>query len=107
MSPPGLALRTSFSAASLASAPELVKNTPPPSDEVASRSASCVIGAVKYRLPTCIRRPAWSCTAETTCGWQWPTLETEMPDRKSRYSLCSLSHRFVPRPRTNSTGKRA
>ena len=46
MSPPRLALRASFSAASTASAPEFVKNTRPPSELCASRSASFAIGAV-------------------------------------------------------------
>ena len=44
--PPGRRLRASFSAASLASAPELQKNTLPPSERAVSRSASRVIGSV-------------------------------------------------------------
>ena len=46
MSPPGLALRASLSAASLASAPEFVKNTVPPSEPEARRSARRDIGSV-------------------------------------------------------------
>ena len=44
--PPGRRLRASFRAASLASAPELQKNTLPPSERAVSRSASRVIGSV-------------------------------------------------------------
>jgi hypothetical protein len=47
MSPPRRALRTSLSAASFASAPELAKYTRPPSERDASRSASATIGALK------------------------------------------------------------
>ena len=46
MSPRGRALRTSLIAASLASAPELQKNTMPPSDREASRAASSTLGAL-------------------------------------------------------------
>ena len=46
ISPPLLALRASFSAASTASAPEFVKNTVPPRDPDASRCASRLIGSV-------------------------------------------------------------
>ena len=46
MSPPRLALRASLSAASTASAPEFVKNTRPPSELSARRSASRAIGSV-------------------------------------------------------------
>ena len=106
-SPRGRALRTSLIAASFASAPEFVKNTTPPSERVVSRSASRTIGAFQYRLPTCISRAACSCTASTTCGWQWPVLQTEMPLRKSRYSLPSASTSTQPEPDANSTGKRA
>src|ERR687895_634629 len=54
-----------------------------------------------------IRRPACARTASTTAGWQCPIWATEIPARKSRYSLPSSSHRRVPSPRTNSTGFRA
>src|SRR5918994_7437078 len=52
-------------------------------------------------------RPACSRTASTTRGWQWPSCATDMPVRKSRYSLPSSSQRRVPSPLTNSTGLRA
>ena len=45
-SPPGRARRTSLIAASTASAPELVKNTLPPSDRSDSRRASRITGSV-------------------------------------------------------------
>ncbi len=57
ISPRGRALRTSFSAASFASAPELQKNTASPNDRSTSRSASRTIGALKYRFDTCIEPP--------------------------------------------------
>ena len=45
-SPPGRARRTSLIAASTASAPELVKNTLPPSDRSLSRAARRIAGSV-------------------------------------------------------------
>src|SRR4051794_8800546 len=104
ISPPGRRLRASFSAASLASAPELEKKTPPPSERSTSRAASRSPGSLKYRLPTCMSRSVCSRTAATTAGWQCPRLVTEMPHRKSRYSLPSASHRRAPSPRTKVTG---
>ena len=50
ISPRGRALRTSLSAASLASAPELAKYTRPPSERAHSRSASSTIGAVEEQV---------------------------------------------------------
>jgi hypothetical protein len=44
--PPCFALRASFSAASTASAPLLVKNTPPPSELALRRPARRTIGSV-------------------------------------------------------------
>jgi hypothetical protein len=41
------ALRVYFSAASIASAPELQKNACPPPNLYESRSASCIIGSVQ------------------------------------------------------------
>ena len=107
ISPRGRALRTSFSAASLASAPELQKNTAEPNERSTSRSASRTIGAFQYRFDTCISRAACSWTAATTCGWQWPVLQTAIPARKSRYSTPSASTSTHPCPDVNSTGKRA
>ena len=49
-------------------------------------------GSVWNRLPTWISRPACSHTAFTTPGWQWPSSDTEMPQRKSRYSFPASSH---------------
>ena len=57
------------------------------------------VADVHQPSPTCSR------TAATTRGWQWPRLVTEMPHRKSRYSLPSASHSRAPSPRTNSTGQ--
>ena len=84
-SPRGRALRTSLIAASLASAPELQKNTDDPNDRSHSRTASRTFESVVNRFETCISLPTCSCTAATTFGWQWPTLLTEIPLRKSRY----------------------
>ena len=106
-SPPGFALRTTLSAASLASAPELPNRTLPPSEDSESRSASAAIGAVMNRFETWISSPACARIAATTSGWQWPVLQTEIPARKSRYSAPSASHSRAPSPRTNSTGNRA
>jgi hypothetical protein len=93
-------------AASLASAPELAKNTtlPGPSERSTSRCASATIGAVVNRFETCIRRAACSCTAATTAGWQCPVLQTPMPERKSRYSVPSASRSTQPSPDANSIG---
>ena len=107
MSPPGFALRTTFSAASFASAPEFPNSTLPPSEDADSRSARSAIGRVMNRLETWISSPAWARIAATTSGWQWPVLQTEIPARKSRYSSPSASHSRAPSPRTNSTGNRA
>jgi hypothetical protein len=104
MSPRGRALRTSLSAASFASAPELQKNTVEPNERAVSRSASRTIGAFQKRLETCMSRAACSWIAATTCGWQWPVLQTAMPERKSRYSVPSTSTRTQPSPASNSTG---
>ena len=61
-------------------------------------------GAFQNRFEMCISRPVCSWIACTTCGWQWPVLQTEMPERKSRYSWPSASVSTQPLPETNSTG---
>ena len=97
MSPRGRALRTSLIAASLASAPELAKYTLAPNERSTSRSASRTIGALVKRLETCISRAAWSDGAHDD-GWQCPSEQTAIPDRKSRYSVPSLSRSTQPEP---------
>ena len=92
-------------AASFASAPEFAKKTlPPGSDRATRRSASETSGAVVNRFETCISAPAWRWTAATTAGWQCPSEQTAMPDRKSRYSVPSPSRSTHPSPEANSTG---
>ena len=103
-SPRGRALRTSLSAASLASAPELAKYTLSPKDRSTSRSASRTIGAFVNRFETCISRAACSCTAATTAGCECPSEQTAIPARKSRYSTPSTSVSTQPEPEANSTG---
>ena len=104
MSPPRRALRISLIAASLASAPELAKYTTPPRELAARRSASLTIGALVNRFETCISRAACVRTAPTTSGWQWPSEQTAIPDRKSRYSTPSTSRSTQPEPSANSIG---
>lgn len=62
--------------------------------------------AIWKRLEVCMSRPACSRMAATTFGWQWPVPSTEMPARKSRYSLPSASHSRQPSPLTKAMGKR-
>ena len=61
-------------AVSLASVPEVVKNTRASGmpDSAAISSASSIIGSDRYSVEVCITLAAWSCTAATTSGLAVP-----------------------------------
>src|SRR3546814_5485584 len=98
--------RVSLKAASLASVPELEKNTLPdpwaPSS-ASSFSASSTCGAVAKKFDVCPSVPSCVLTASTSAGWAWPNEFTAMPPRKSRYSLPSTSHTREPSPRASTS----
>ncbi len=78
-------IRDSLNAASLASAPELQKNTLPGRPARASNSsASATGGSAAYRLDTCPRVATCRVTAATTAGWAWPSTLTAIPPSRSR-----------------------
>ena len=96
--------RPILKAASLASAPELQKNTLPSRPKSwSSRSASVTVGSAMKRLETWPREAICVLTASTIAGWAWPSALTAMPPTKSRYSLPSASHTLVPAPRTRGS----
>ena len=78
--------RASLSAASLASVPELQKNTRPPArpSRPSSRSASATPGSCTKRLEVCARVATWRVTASTSAGCAWPRDVTAMPPSRSR-----------------------
>src|SRR5437867_7330605 len=51
-----------------------------------------------------MRFAAWSCTAFTTSGWQWPVETVEMPAAKSRKRLPSTSSTTMPWARATTRG---
>ena len=78
--------RTSFSAASLASVPELARNTLPslPSN-ASSRSARVTSGSCRNRLEVCAIACTWRVTAAVSAGWAWASALTAMPAMRSVY----------------------
>ena len=81
--------RASLMAASLASAPELQKNTWPPAllPSPTSRSmssATCQACSVANSDETWTSVEAWRARASATSGWAWPSDTTAKPPRKSR-----------------------
>src|SRR6266849_5880453 len=99
-------LRATLIAASLASAPELQKNTRDGKESWTSRRARSTWGRVKYRLDVWMRICAWAATAEATAGWAWPRRLTAIPATRSRYSRPDSSYTRQPLPRTKVTGNR-
>ncbi len=96
--------RVSFSAASLASVPELERNTrPSASTRPSSRSASSTCGALVKKFETCPRVRSCAVTASTSAGWAWPRALTAMPPKKSTYSRPSSSQTWAPSPRTRAS----
>lgn len=94
--------RPILKAASLASAPELQKNTRPSRPESSSScSASLMVGSAMNRLETWPRVEICAVTASTIAGWAVPSALTAMPATRSRYSLPSASQTFEPSPRTS------
>ena len=101
------ARRTSLMAASLASAPELQKNTracPSALSRPSSRSASRTPGSCTNRFEVCASLPTWADTASTMAGWAWPSALTAMPAIRSRYWLPSASQTRQPSPRASASG---
>ncbi len=92
--------RASFSAASLASAPELQKNTRSANVDWTSRSASRSAGSLVNQFETCQSLRACSSSARTIAGWQWPSAVTATPLAKSTYMRPSWSQTREPSPRT-------
>ena len=96
--------RVSLKAASLASVPELVKNTrPSAATSESSRSASSTWGALVKKFETWPRVASCSVTAATSAGWAWPSALTAMPPSRSTYSLPSASQTCAPSPRTRTS----
>ncbi len=73
-------------AVSLASVPEVVKKTRASGmpDRAATRSASSIIGRLRYRVEEWMIRPACSATALVTSGRAWAVIVVRMPPKKSR-----------------------
>src|SRR3989338_7579718 len=99
--------RASLIAASLASAPELQKNTLSIWASLHRRSASSACNGISYQFDTCTSLPAWSQRARATDGCAWPRLHTPTPDSASSYFLPALSVSQAPSPRTKATGRGA
>ena len=77
----------SISAVSLASVPELVKNTLAFSipDSRASFSASSTWLRIRYRVEVCTTPvSSWRWTASRTSGTSYPSMLVRMPQKKSR-----------------------
>lgn len=97
-------LRTSLIAASLASVPELHRNTfCAKRDAVTSSSASFSGGALKNTLLVCHSLPACSVSAAIRSGSLCPNPLTAMPEDRSRYSRPWSSHTRLPWPRSSTT----
>jgi hypothetical protein len=89
-------IRVSLKAASLASVPELVKNTrassaPSGSTIAASRWASATWAGVAKKFETCPRVAIWPVTADSTVGCAWPSALTAIPASRSRWRRPSAS----------------
>ncbi len=96
--------RPILKAPSLASAPELQKNTLPSRPKRwSSCSASATGGSATKRLETCPREAIWVETASTIAGWAWPSALTAIPPTKSTYAVPSASHTVLPAPRTRGS----
>ena len=82
--------RVSLNPASLASVPELVKNTRARSPGslataiAASRSASATWVGVAKKFETWPSVESWEEMAPSTCGWAWPSTLTASPASRSR-----------------------
>ena len=99
--------RVSLSAASLASAPELEKNTRASTSagviRATSRSASSTCGGLVKKLETWPSVRTCALSASTTAGWPWPRVLTAMPPSRSTYSRPWSSHTWAPSPRTSAS----
>ncbi len=94
-----VACLASFTAFSTASAPEFANMTWSMSSGRISMSlsASSSIGWCRYTpICACATLVAWSCTAATILGWQWPVFSTAMPITKSSHLLPSVSVTQLP-----------
>ena len=99
-------------AASLASVPELAKNTRPPPvppgkvapSRLSSRSASATSPSCTNRLEVWARVATCLLTASTTAGWACPSELTAIPANMSVYSRPSASQTRHPAPRASASG---
>ena len=90
-------------AASLASAPELVRNTRWAKREACTSSCARRIGgSLRKALEVCHSLPACSTRAACRSGSLWPRPHTAMPAAQSTYSRPWLSHRREPAPRSST-----
>ena len=100
--------RVSLNAASLASVPELARNTrpgpaaPPGSASASSFSARRTWGSLAKKFEMWPSVESWSVTAATSAGWPWPRALTAMPPSRSTYSLPSSSQTCAPAPRAST-----
>ncbi len=85
---------------SLASEPEAVKKTRASGmpDRRQMRSASSIIGSLRYSVEVCITFAACSCTAAVTFGWLCPIIVVSTPPKKSRYRSPSAVKTALPSP---------
>ena len=75
--------RASLMAASLASAPELEKNTRSAKEAATRRSASRIEGSLQYRFEAWMSLPACSWMAATRPGCPCPSEDTAIPPTRS------------------------
>ena len=103
-----VALRASLTAASLASAPLLVKKTRVrPGGRIPARSWSSLARAGEYVSPESgfwMMRAPCSASARTITGWACPMEVTPQPAVRSRYRRPSSSHTHTPSPRSIEMG---
>ena len=103
-----VALRASLTAASLASAPLLVKKTRvSPGGRMPARSSSSLARAGEYVSPESgfwMMRAPCSVSARTMTGWACPIVVTPQPAVRSRYRRPSSSHTHTPSPRAMEMG---
>ena len=82
----------------VASVPELANRTSssPKRRQISSASSTVIgVGAAK-----CVPWVTAWVMASTIVGCAWPTMPTPKPPWKSRYSLPSTSHTWLPAPRS-------
>src|SRR5690606_16264934 len=93
-------------AVSLASVPELVKNTLASGmpDNSAIFSASSICGSMRYRVEVWTIFSACALIASTISGTLYPVIVVRIPPKKSRYVTPSASVTLLPLPSTREIG---